>query len=130
MRPPRPVAPAGTSSSFLWDLLTLDRLLTAPVAHLVYWCGLGMIAFVGFLSVGVAVGLIIREGFQGVLLAGPTIVAGLLVMALLILLWRSFCEFYVIVMRIGQDLNALRRVAEKEGTLTGQGTRTGQDWPR
>ncbi len=64
---------------------------------------------------GVAVGVIIREGLVGVLLALPTIIAGLLVMTLLGLLWRSFCELYVVVLNIGADLSALRRHAEQQG---------------
>jgi hypothetical protein len=30
------------------------------------------------------------------------------------LLWRAFCEFYVVIFRIGDDLTALRRAAEQE----------------
>ena len=117
MRPPRTMVTAGEPQPLVWELLTLDRLITAPVAHLVYWCGLGLIAFVGFLSVGVAVGLIVREGLSGVLLALPIVAAGLLIMALMGLLWRSFCELYVVIMRIGADLNAIRKVAETQGVL-------------
>jgi hypothetical protein len=31
------------------------------------------------------------------------------------LIWRAFCEFYVAIFRIGDDLAALRRAAESEG---------------
>jgi hypothetical protein len=36
------------------------------------------------------------------------VVVGLLVMAALLLLWRSFCEFYVAIFRISEDLSAMR----------------------
>ena len=117
MRPPRTTVTAGKANPLIWDLLTLDRLLTAPVAHLVYWCGLGLITFSGFASIGVAVGILVREGLAGLLAAFTTIVAGLLVMALLGLLWRSFCELYVVLIRVGHDINALRKIAEEQGVL-------------
>jgi hypothetical protein len=41
-------------------------------------------------------------------------VAGLLVTAVLVLLWRSFCEFYVAVFKISEDLTVLRREAEAD----------------
>ncbi|HSZ50876.1 MAG TPA: DUF4282 domain-containing protein [Caulobacteraceae bacterium] len=30
------------------------------------------------------------------------------------ILWRAFCEFYVAIFRISDDLAALRRAAERE----------------
>ena len=63
-----------------------------------------------FGSVGAAVGLWIRSGLgEGLLLALPTVVVGLLVAAALALIWRSFCEFFVAVFSIAEDLRALRR---------------------
>jgi hypothetical protein len=41
-------------------------------------------------------------------------VVGLLVVAGMGLIWRAFCEFYVAMFRISDDLAALRRVAERE----------------
>lgn len=107
---------AGKSkSSLLWDLLTFDRLVTGPVIHLIYWAGLGVVSLVAFSSVGAAVGVALREASMlGKLLALPVAVAGLLVAGALVLLWRAFCEFYVAIFRISDDLRALRHQAESE----------------
>jgi hypothetical protein len=95
-----------------WDLLTFERLLTGPVVHVIYWCGLGIIALMGFGAVGAAVGLSIRgEGLEK-LIALPALVVGILAVLALALLWRAMCEFYVAVFRISDDLHALRQ-AEK-----------------
>ncbi len=110
MKSPRRPAYADRGHSSLWDLLTLERLMTSSLVHLVYWGGLGIIILVGFSVIGVSVGVALREGdVMGWLLALPVLVAGILVVAALAVLWRSFCEFYVVVIRIGEDLNALRQ---------------------
>jgi hypothetical protein len=112
----RPASAAGRSR--LWELLTLEQLMTGSLIHLVYWCGLGVIALAGFGVVGAAIGVALREGIlMGWLLAIPTIVAGLLVVAIAGVLWRSFCELYVVVIRLGEDIHVLRRRAEAEGVL-------------
>ncbi len=93
----------------LTELLTFERLLTGPVTHLIYWCGLALIALFAFGVVGGGVGLIVRSGpLEGLLLAFPTIVIGLLVAAVLALIWRSVCEFFVAVFQIAEDLRAIR----------------------
>jgi len=108
----------GKAEQTLWKLLTLEKLMTTSIAHLVYWMGLGIVALGGFAAVGGAVGLAMKEGdIQGWLLALPVFVAGLLVVGALAILWRSFCELYVVIIRIGDDLNALRRAAEVQGVL-------------
>jgi hypothetical protein len=105
--------PQGPGGSVIWDLLTFDRLVTGTVVHLIYWSGLGLIAIGVFGFVGAAVGVAIRDPFPyGVLLAVPVAVVGLLVMSALLLLWRSFCEFYVAIFRIAEDLSVLRAEAE------------------
>jgi hypothetical protein len=107
--------PQGPSSGLIWDLLTFDRLVTKEVIHLIYWAGLGLIAIGVFGSVGAAVGVAIRDPFPlGVLMAVPVAVVGLLVMAALLLIWRSVCEFYVAVFRISEDLTAMREDTEAE----------------
>ena len=45
--------------------------------------------------------------------AGLAIV-GVLVMGALLLLWRSFCEFYVAIFKISEDLSALRADMDAE----------------
>jgi hypothetical protein len=47
-------------------------------------------------------------------MAVPVAVVGLLVMAALLLIWRSVCEFYVAVFRISEDLTAMREDTEAE----------------
>jgi hypothetical protein len=113
MRPTDPtVRPAHR---FLRDILTFDKLLTGPVLHLIYWAGLGLIVLFGFTLVGAAIGVALRDlSLEGVLIAIPVLVAGLLVLAALVLLWRGFCEFYMAVFRIAEDLSQLRAAAERD----------------
>lgn len=111
----RPAAKPQGKGSFFWDLLTFEHLMTSTVIHLIYWAGLGVIALLGFSVVGAAVGVALREqSLMGILLAVPVLVAGLLVVAALVLLWRSFCEFYVAVFRLSDDLHALRLQSDAE----------------
>ncbi|MET0295197.1 MAG: DUF4282 domain-containing protein [Phenylobacterium sp.] len=109
---PRQSSERGLSGGLLWDLLTFDKLMTNSVVHLIYWAGLGLIVLMGFGMVGASVGLALREAtggnWVGVLLAIPLLVGGLLVLAVMVLLWRSFCEFYVAIFKISEDLAALR----------------------
>jgi hypothetical protein len=106
-RPPR--------RGFLWDVLTFERLMTGPVLHLIYWAGLALIVLFGFTVVGAAIGVALRDiSVEGVLLAVPILVAGLLVVAALVLLWRGFCEFYMAGFRIADDLSLLRAAAERD----------------
>ena len=106
---------AKSKTALLWDLLTFDRLVTGPVIHLIYWAGLGVISLVAFSSVGAAVGVALREtSILGKLLALPVAVAGLLVAGAMVLLWRAFCEFYVAIFRISDDLRALRQQNDAE----------------
>ena len=115
--------PQGLGSALLWDLLTFERLMTNQVIHLIYWAGLAIIALGAFGTIGAAVGVAIRDPFPfGLLLAIPVIVGGLLVMAALILLWRSFCEFYVAIFKISDDLAVLRADAESERARVGKTT--------
>ncbi len=111
----RPQTRQGPGSTVLWDLLTFERLMTNQVIHLIYWAGLGIIALGVFGAIGAAVGVAIRDPFPfGLLLAIPMVVGGLLGMAALLLLWRSFCEFYVAIFKISEDLAALRQDVEGE----------------
>ena len=115
MKTPRSARTTSPSSSVLWRLLTLEQLMTGSLVHLVYWFGLGVISLGGFAAIGGGVGLFLREGpLMGLVAAVPVAVAGLLVTAALAIIWRSFCEFYVVVLQIGEDLRALRNA----GTLT------------
>ena len=108
--------PQGQGAQFLWDLLTFERLLTGPVTHLVYWAGLGIIGIVAFGVLGASVGVAIREGsILGVLLA-----LGVLGVAVAVLLWRAFCEFYVTIFKISEDLHVLRQDVEAERARQGK----------
>ena len=113
--------PQGPGVALLWDLITFERLMTNQVIHLIYWAGLAIIALGAFGTIGAAVGVAIRDPFPfGILLAIPVIVGGLLVMAALILLWRSFCEFYVAIFKISEDLSVLRADVEAERARLGK----------
>lgn len=98
-----------------WDLITFDRLHTGPIVHLIYWAGLGILVLGCFATMGGAVGVAWREENVGlrVALAIPVIITGFLFLAAAALLWRAFCEFYVAVLRISDDLRFLRRSAEQ-----------------
>ncbi len=103
----------GVGGAIFWDLLTFDRLLTGPVVHLIYWSGLGIVLMVSFGVIGAFAGFLMRgDTVVEKMLALPVLVAGLLVVAALALMWRAFCEFYVAIFRISDDLAALREVAQ------------------
>ncbi len=109
----------GKLAALFWDLLTFDRLMTNTVIHLIYWAGLGLISLGAFGTIGAAIGVALREpSLMSILIAVPVLVGGLLFAAVMILLWRSFCEFYVAVFRISEDLHALREVTDAEQQRT------------
>jgi Domain of unknown function (DUF4282) len=96
------------------DLLTFERLLTKPVIHIIYWAGLLLLCLAAFSVVGGAVGIALKEDQPwGWFLAFPFLIGGMLFVISGMLLWRSFCEFYVAIFRIADDLNYLRN--ENEG---------------
>jgi len=107
--------PRGPSRQFLWELLTFERLLTGTVFHLVYWAGLGIIGVIAFGILGATVGVAIREGsVSGMLLALGVLAIGALGVFVAVLLWRAFCEFYVTIFKIAEDLHVLRQDVERE----------------
>jgi hypothetical protein len=119
MKSPRSASRPDRPNTVLWKLLTLEQLMTGSLVHLVYWFGLGVIALGGFGAIGASVGTALREGFpMGILLGIALAVAGLLVTLALAIVWRSFCELYVVLIHIGEDLRVLRRSAEAQA---GQG---------
>ncbi len=113
-RPPQ--RPQGQALQFLWDLLTFEKMLTGTVIHLVYWAGLGIIGIVAFGVLGASVGVAIREGdlLLGLLLALGILGVGALGVFAGVLLWRAFCEFYVTIFKISEDLHVLRQDIEAE----------------
>lgn len=114
--------PQGQSTQFLWDLLTFEKMLTGTVIHLVYWAGLGIIGIVAFGVLGASVGVAIREGniILGGLLALGILGVGALGVFAGVLLWRAFCEFYVTIFRISEDLHVLRQDVESERSRRGE----------
>jgi hypothetical protein len=96
------------------DLLVLDRLITGPIVNLMYWGGLAIIALIAFSMIGATVGVAIQEGAMGWLLALPALALGLLFAVVLAAIWRGFCEFYLVVFRISEDLRALRAQNEAD----------------
>ncbi len=118
MKSPRSASRPEKPNSLLWRLLTLEQSLTGSLVHLVYWFGLGVISLGGFGAIGGGVGTALREFPIGIFLGIGIAVAGLLVTAALAIVWRSFCEFYVVVIQIGEDLRILRLKAEADMGLT------------
>jgi hypothetical protein len=115
--------PDGAGAALIWDLLTFEKLMTNTVVHLVYWAGLGIIAIIGFGILGATIGVAIREGsLFGILVAVPVLVGGLIGLAAMILLWRSFMEFYVAIFKISDDLHALRQDMDAERARSGGAT--------
>ena len=111
--------PKGAGSAVIWDLLTFEHLMTSQVIHIIYWAGLALIALGAFGTMGAAVGLVIRDpSLIGLLLAIPVLIGGFLVMGALVLIWRSFCEFYVAIFRISEDLSVLRESVDAERKRT------------
>ena len=106
--------PDGQGASWS-DLLTFEHLMAGRAIHLIYWAGLAIVALGGFGAIGASIGVAIRDPFPfGILLAVPVLVGGVLVMGALILLWRAFCEFYVAIFKISEDLTVLRLDVEAE----------------
>jgi hypothetical protein len=118
----RPIQrPQGPGGQFLWDLLTFERLMTGTMVHLVYWAGLGIIGIMAFGILGATVGVAIREGsILGILLAIGVLGIGVLGVFVAVLLWRSFCEFYVTIFKISEDLSVLRKDVEAERVRQGK----------
>lgn len=115
-----PLRPQGQSAQFFWDLLTFEKMLTGTVFHLVYWAGLGIIGMIAFGVLGASVGVAIREGGWGILLALGILGFGALGVFAGVLLWRAFCEFYVTIFKISEDLHVLRQDMESERAKQGR----------
>lgn len=106
---------ARTPRDRIWAFLSFETLLTGQVIHLVYWAGLGITVVAAFSVIGASIGVAIREpGLGSILLAFPVLIAGLFAVGVMGLLWRAFCEFYIAIFRISDDLAALRRAAEAQ----------------
>ena len=69
----------------------------------------------GLLAFGGAVGIAWREEnlLTKVALALPFMIAGIISLAAGALIWRSFCEFYVAIFRISDDLRFIRGTIER-----------------
>jgi hypothetical protein len=110
------------SRGFFSSILTFETMITGPVIHLVYWCGLGVIVVAAFGVVGASLGVGIRaigeRSWETLLVVIPGLIGGLLIVIAGGLLWRAFCEFYVVIFRISADLAALRAAAEEENRRT------------
>lgn len=107
--------PARFTPEMFWELMSFETLMTRQVIHLIYWSGLGITGLVGFGFIGTAVGVAIREKFPfGLLLAVGVLVGGALVIGVLALLWRAFCELYVALFRLSDDIHALRRANDPD----------------
>ncbi|ESQ86021.1 hypothetical protein AEAC466_02210 [Asticcacaulis sp. AC466] len=99
----------------IWnDLLTFDRLVSKPIVHIVYWCGLGLLFICALGWLGIMIGTGIKDAsVMGWLLSFGLTVVGFLGFLIGVLAWRSVCEFYLAVMNISEDLRYLRQFQEK-----------------
>lgn len=96
------------------SLLTFDRLTARPIIHIVYWLGLGLLFIAGMGFLGIAVGSMIKDHSPwGILLAFGVLIVSWLMVLIGIMLWRAFCEFYMAVLSIADDLRILRQYQEK-----------------
>ena len=124
MGPARGAASRRPSRGGFTSILTFEHMITGPVIHLVYWAGLGVIvvAAAGVVGASFGVGLraISERSWETLLVIVPGLIGGLLIVLAGGLIWRAFCEFYVVIFRIGDDLAALRRAAEEEQSRTTQ----------
>lgn len=99
----------------IWlDLFTFNRLLSKPIVHIIYWCGLGLLLISACGVLGVAIGQAIKDGsVMGWVLSLPVLIIGWLSILVCIMLWRAACEFFLAVLSIAEDLSALRAYQEK-----------------
>ncbi|ESQ91470.1 hypothetical protein ABAC460_05665 [Asticcacaulis sp. AC460] len=99
----------------IWlDLFTFNRLLSKPIVHIIYWCGLGLLLISACGVLGVAIGQAIKDGsVMGWVLSLPVLIIGWLSILICIMLWRAACEFFLAVLSIAEDLSALRAYQEK-----------------
>ena len=99
----------------IWlNLFTFDQLLTRPIIHIVYWCGLGLLFIFALGWLGIMAGTGIKDAsVMGWLLSFGLAVVGMLGFMIAVLAWRSLCEFYMAVMNIAEDLRYLRQFQEK-----------------
>ena len=96
------------------NLFTFDQILTRPIIHVVYWCGLGLLFIFALGWLGIMIGTGIKDAsVMGWLLSFGLIVIGFLGFLIAVLAWRSLCEFYMAVMNIAEDLRYLRQFQEK-----------------
>ena len=100
--------------SLLAEFLSFDRIIAGESLKLVYWIGLGVIALIPFTAIGAGVGIAINDFPSGILVAITGIVVGFLTAAVLVVLWRMFCEFFAAIIRISEDLRALRESQEAD----------------
>ena len=98
-----------------------------PQISIWYFIGL-LVLLYGVLILGAGIGdwiappanpLILAELHVGIwwgalLLALGILGIGLLGVAVAVLLWRAFCEFYVTIFKISEDLHVLRKSVEAE----------------
>ena len=120
MGPARGATSRRPNRGGITSILTFEHMITGPVIHLVYWAGLGAIVVAAFGVIGASLGVGLRaiteHSWETLLVVIPGLVGGLLIVLAGGLIWRAFCEFYVVIFRIGDDLAALRRAAEEEQT--------------
>lgn len=96
------------------DILTFDRMPVRPVIHIVYWAGLGLFFITGLGMAGVSIGSALHDrDMMAWFLAFGVTIAGWLGLLIGVLAWRAFCQFFMAIMNIADDLRYLRQFQER-----------------
>lgn len=105
----------STHPKDIWrGLIAFETIAVKPVVHMIYWMGLGIFVIITFALVGGVVGSALREQFpMGLLLGLPLLLLGLLGIMIGIMIWRGFCEFFLAVLTIAEDLKYIRQAQER-----------------
>jgi len=95
-------------------LIGFEAIAPKPVVHITYWMGLGIFLIFTSALTGGVVSSALREAFpMGLFLGFPLLLLGLLGMLIGAFVWRGFCEFFLAVLTIAEDLKYIRQAQER-----------------
>lgn len=99
----------------IWrSLISLEKLTTRPIIHILYWLGLAIFVIAACGVLGISIGTAINETLPwGIFLALPVLIIGWFSIMIGILIWRAFCEFFMAVLNIAEDLRYIRQYQER-----------------
>jgi hypothetical protein len=96
------------------SILTFERLATRPIVHIIYWLGLGLLFIIACAVLGVAYNTLVREALpMSIFLAIVVLAIGWISVVIGVMVWRAFCEFFMAVFSIAEDLHAIRAYQER-----------------